>query len=231
MPVMLLSVLSALAISAQDSSSVADIVARMMERDHQRQSELHEYTSTRRYVLVNEKHHKRAEMTVKMRCLEDGSKQFDTISASGWGAARSHVFPKLLESEREASLPGARDRSRVTPENYSFELAGTDIIEDRAAYVINVTPRTDNKYLIHGRIWVDREDYAIVRIEGMPAKNPSFWVKSVHFVHSYCKTGSFWFPSSDRSLTNARIIGSTELTIEYFDYAPDVTLTSTGGRR
>jgi negative regulator of sigma E activity len=227
---MLLNVLSTLAISAQDSS-VTDIVARMMERDHQRQSELRGYTSTRRYVLVNEKHHKRAEMTVKLRCLEDGSKQFETISASGWSAARSHVFPRLLEGEREASLPGARDRSRITPENYSFDLVGTDVIEGHAAYVIEVTPKAQNKYLIHGRIWVDREDYAIMRIEGMPAKPPSFWVKSVHFVHSYYKTGSFWFPSSDRSLTNARIVGNSELTIEYFDYTPDVALTSTGGSR
>jgi hypothetical protein len=227
----LLSLLSTLIVSAQESPSVTDIVARMMERDHQRQSNLRGYTSTRRYVLVNEKHHKRAEMTVTLRCLEDGSKQFETISGSGWGAARSHVFPKLLESEREASLPGARDRSRITPENYSFELAGTEVIEDRVAYVMDVAPRTQNKYLIQGRIWVDRDDYAIMRIEGMPAKNPSFWIKGVHFVHSYSKTGSLWLPSSDRSLTNARIVGNTELTIEYFDYTPDVNLASTGGRR
>ncbi|HUA83336.1 MAG TPA: hypothetical protein VMB85_05715 [Bryobacteraceae bacterium] len=230
MRVILSSLLSVLAISAQELPTATDIVTRMLERDHQRQSDLHGYTSTRRYVLVNEKHHKRAEMMVKMKCFEDGSKEFETISSSGWGAVRRHVFPKLLEGEREASLPGAHDRSRIIPENYSFGLAGMDVIDGRAAYLLDVAPKTENKYLIRGRLWVDREDYAIVRIEGTPAKNPSFWVKSVHFVHQYSKTGAFWFPLSDQSLTNVRIIGNTELTIEYFDYAPDLSA-SLGGRR
>jgi hypothetical protein len=28
-----------------------------------------------------------------------------------------------------------------------------------------------------------------VRIEGQPAKTPSFWIKGVHFVHTYAKQG------------------------------------------
>jgi hypothetical protein len=67
---------------------------------------------------------------------------------------------------------------------------------------------------------------AIVRIEGKAAKSPSFWIKSVHFVHTYQKSGSLWLPVSDRSVTDARILGSTELTIEYFDYAPNATALS-----
>ena len=97
-------------------------------------------------------------------------------------------------------------------------MVGEESINERPAYVIEIAPRTQNKYLIKGRIWVDAEDYAITRIEGMPAKNPSFWTKSVHFVHTYRKSGPFWFPATDRSETDARIIGTTELTIEYFDY-------------
>lgn len=203
----------------QQLPSVNNVVAKMLERDNQRQAALQGYTAVRRYVLENSRHHKRAEMLVKMECLDNGSKQFETVSATGWGAARSHVFPRLLESEKEASLPDLRERSRVTPENYSFAMVGTDSINERPAYVIEITPKTQNKYLIQGRIWVDAEDYAIARIEGKPAKNPSFWIKSVQFVHIYQKNGPFWLPVSDRSVTDARIIGATELTIEYFDYA------------
>ena len=57
----------------------------------------------------------------------------------------------------------------------------------------------------------------IVRMEGEPAKNPSFWIKSVHFVHTYGKHGPFWFPVSDRSVTDVRIFGNTEVNIDYFD--------------
>jgi hypothetical protein len=213
----------AASMAAQDSNqqlpSVNNVVAKMVERDNQRQAALQGYTAVRRYVLENLHHHKRAEMLVKMECLDNGSKQFETVSATGWSAARSHVFPRLLDGEREASLPGHRERSRITPENYSFELVGKESINQRPAYVIEITPKTPNKYLIRGRIWVDTEDYAIARIEGTPAKSPSFWIKSVQFVHTYQKNGPLWLPVSDRSVTDARIIGATELTIEYFNYA------------
>jgi hypothetical protein len=165
-------------------------------------------------------------MVVRMKCLDDGSKQFETVSTAGWGGARKHVFPRLLEGEREASRPEVRERSRITLGNYSFERVGTDYINRRPAYVLALTPKTQNKYLVQGRIWVDAADYAIVRIEGKPAKNPSLWIKNVHFIHTYQKSGSFWLPASDRSVTDVRIFGATEVTIEYFDYAPNMTTLS-----
>jgi hypothetical protein len=220
----------AVAMAARDSSAqfptANDVVTRMMERDNQRQSVFRGYTAARRYVLANPRHHKRAEMVVRMKCFDDASKQFETVSATGWGGARKHVFPRLLEGESEASRPDVRERSRITPENYSFVMAGTDNVNERPAYVLAITPKTQNKYLVQGRIWVDAADYAIVRIEGKPAKNPSFWIKSVHFVHTYRKSGSFWLPVSDRSVTDVRIFGATEVTIEYFDYSPNATTLS-----
>jgi hypothetical protein len=230
MPLGSLVLVFAVTLAAQDLGqqlpTANDVVAKMIERDNQRQAVLHGYTAARRYVLENSRHHKRAEMLVRVECGDNGSKQFQTVSESGWGAARSHVFPRLLESESEASLPGARERSRITPENYSFEMVGKDSINQRLAYVIDVAPKTQNKYLLQGRIWVDAEDYAIARIEGKPAKNPSFWIKHVHFVHIYQKNGPFWLPVSDRSVTDARIIGTTELTIEYFDYSTNAATLS-----
>jgi hypothetical protein len=193
----------------------------MITHDGERQAALHGYTSVRRYVLENRNHHKRAEMLVRMTCREDGSKEFVVVSESGWGGARRFVFPRLLEAEVDAARPGFREQSRIIPDNYTFETVGTESIRGRPAYAIAIEPRTTNKYLTRGTIWVDAEDYAIMRVEGKPAKNPSFWTKSVHFVHEYGRTGSFWFPVSDRSITDARIFGSTELTIEYFDYIPN----------
>jgi negative regulator of sigma E activity len=211
-----------LALTAQETGvqqpKTDDVVAKMMERDRERQAALEGYIARRHYVLENARHHKRAEMLVRMKCLKDGSKGFEIVSAAGWGVARNHVFPGLLSAEVDASQPGLRERSRITPENYSFELIGTEAINERAAYVVAVTPKTSNKYLMKGRIWVDAEEYAIVRIEGQPAKSPSFWIKSVHFVHTYGKQGPVWLPLSDTSVTEVRILGATELKIDYFGY-------------
>lgn len=220
---------SSIAMAADSSLQLPtadEVVAKMIARDSERQATLYGYNASRRYVLENQRHHKRAEMLVRMTCLRDGSKQFETISEAGWGGARKHVFPRLLEAETEASQPGLRERSRLIPENYVFEMVGTEYVDERPAYVIAIAPKTPNKYLMQARIWIDADEFAIVRIEGKPAKNPSFWTKSVHFVHKYEKRGSFWFPVSDRSVTDVRIFGSTEVTIEYFDYAPNTSALS-----
>ena len=219
----LVSVLAAASVESIPPLPTADeVVAKMIAHDDERQSALSGYTARRRYVLENERHHKRAEMLVQLTCRTDGTKQFETISESGWGGARKHVFPRLLEAETEASKPGARDRSRILPMNYEFEMIGISSVGGRPAYEMRVSPKTANQYLMRGRIWIDAEDYAVVRIEGEPAKNLSFWIKSIHFVHTYDKRGPFWFPASDRSVTNVRVFGNTEVKIDYFDYSSGI---------
>src|ERR1700694_3178679 len=99
----LLLVFSTLALATGNLSAQAlsadDVVARMIERDHERQAALEGYTARRRYVLQNENHRKRAESLVRMKCLKNGAKEFEVVSSSGWGGARKHVFPKLLSAE------------------------------------------------------------------------------------------------------------------------------------
>jgi hypothetical protein len=159
-------------------------------------------------------------MLVQVRGDADGTKHFEVVSEDGWKAAHKHVLRKMLESESETSRPEMRGKSKINPENYEFKFAGTELVGDRPAYVLEVTPKRKEKYLFRGHIWVDAEDYALVRAEGNPAKNPSFWTKSTHFVHTYQKNGALWFPNSTKSVTEAIIFGSTDVNIEYFDYTP-----------
>ena len=131
----------------------------------------------------------------------------------------SMYFHKMLESEiRELDSQDSRPKTRMVPGNYEFSLVGSGHIAGRPAYVIEAIPKRSDKYLFRGRVWVDAEDYALVRVEGQPAKNPSFWIHSVHFVQEYQKSGPFWFPASTTSVTDARIFGTTLVNIRYFDY-------------
>jgi hypothetical protein len=100
-------------------------------------------------------------------------------------------------------------------------MAGTPLLDGRTAYAIDIVPKRHEERLFKGRIWIDAADYALVRAEGEPAKNPSFWTRSVHFVQSYRKSGPFWYPASTESVTDVRIFGSTSLTISYIDYTPN----------
>lgn len=198
--------------------SVDEVVAKMVQRDQEQRSAFRGYTSLRQYALENTKLHKQAYMIVQMTQCKDGSKAFKVVTSSGWSGARKHVFPKLLEAEAEASRPGNPDDSRVTPENYTFSMLRAGEVDGRKAYALDVVPKKQTKYLIRGTIWVDAEDFAIVRMEGQPAKNPSFWIKSVQFAHRYEKHGPFWLAASDSSLSDARVFGPTALRIDYFDY-------------
>src|SRR5258705_4765331 len=197
-----------------------EIVTRMVCRDLQRQVSIEGYAGMRRYLLENQHLHKRAEMLVQVQGDRDGTKHFDILSEEGWKAAHKHVLRKMLESESETSRPEMRPKTRLNPENYEFEVIGTEPVAGRTAYVLEIKPKRKDKYLFRGRIWVDTEDYALVRAEGNPAKNPSFWTKSTHFVQVYQKNGPLWFPFSTQSVTEARFFGTTDVSIEYFDYVP-----------
>jgi hypothetical protein len=98
-------------------------------------------------------------------------------------------------------------------------VVGRETLDTGPAYVLAIIPKTENRHLIDGKIWVNAKDYSIVRIEGQPARNPSFWVHNVHFVHTYQRVGQFWFASSTHSTSEVRIFGRSELTIENSDYA------------
>lgn len=211
------------AIAADNSGplpTAEEIVTRMGSRDLQRQVSMEGYAGMRRYVLENQHLHKRAEMLVQVQGDPDGTKHFEVVSEEGWKAAHKHVLRKMLESESDTSGPDMRAKTKLNPENYEFEIIGTEAVADRTAYVLEIKPKRKDKYLFRGRIWVDTEDYALVRAEGNPAKNPSFWTKSTHFVQLYQKSGPLWFPLFTQSVTEAHIFGTTDVNIEYFDYAP-----------
>jgi outer membrane lipoprotein-sorting protein len=208
--------------AAEDSPAptAEEIVARMAAHDLQRQASVEGYAGMRRYVLENLKFKKRAQMLVRVKGDQDGTKHFEVVSEDGWKAAHKHVLHKMLESESDTSRPEIRASAKLTPENYDFELVGTEELTGRVAYVLEIRPKRNEKNLFRGRIWVDAEDYALARAEGNPAKKPSFWTKSIHFVQVYRKCGSLWFPLSTRSVTEAHLFGTTDVSIDYFDYSP-----------
>ena len=206
------------------TTTADEVMAKVFVRDRQREKLGHGYAGHRLYVFDNEKWHKHAELLVAVKGDPDGSKHFEVVKEEGWKSANKRVLQKMLESEAETSQPGMRPKTLLTPDNYAFSLLQTDLLEGRPTYVIAVEPKRKDKYLFEGRIWVDGLDYAVVRCEGKPARNPSFWTRSVHFVQQYQKSSEFWFPHTTKSVTDARIFGKTDVVIHYFDYAPNTVV-------
>jgi hypothetical protein len=175
----------------------------------------------RRYHFENKKFGKRAEVTVRVKCDPAGAKNFEVLQESGSGFVRSRIIRRMVDAERQASAKGDHEQTRILPDNYQFSLVGTEVVEGRPAYVLQIDPKSKNQFLVRGRVWVDAEDFAIMRVEGSPAKNPSFWIHSVKVVQRYERFGKFWLPVNNASRADARVFGPTDVDIEYFDYLID----------
>ncbi len=214
--------LAAMQGAAPPPLTAAEIVDRMVRADNERLAALSGYTGTRRYRFENKRFNKHAEMTVQVTCDSRGAKIFQVISETGSGVVRNRILRKMIDAEQEASQKGERQQTRIIPANYDFRLLGTEPLVGHISYVLEITPKTQNKFLIRGRIWVDAQDFAITRIEGKPAKNPSFWITSVQVAHRYQRVGPFWLPMRNESRAQARIFGRTDVDIEYSDYVTTV---------
>ena len=195
------------------------VVLRMVERNEQRAKALESYRGTRTYQLdYHGLTSKSATLVVAMTYRRPDEKKFSVVSESGSGVLQGRVLKRLLEAETEAMQSDQRRQTAMSPDNYEFRLVGYERTCDPGFYVLEVTPRIKNKFLFRGRIWVEAQDFAVARMEGEPAKNPSWWTKRNEIHVTYQKVGDFWLPSRNETNTQVRIVGHTLLTIVYQDY-------------
>ena len=159
-----------------------------------------------------------AEMVVHVTFHAPSSKEFTVVSQTGSKFIGDRIFKKLLEGEQEAANEENRKRSALSTENYEFTMAGYEDSPEGGCYILDLLPKTKNKFLYRGKIWVDAKDFAVVRIEAEPAKNPSFWIKKTDVSHKYVKVDDFWLPAENHSESVIRLGGKATLSIEYRDY-------------
>jgi len=171
--------------------STEEIVTKLVQRNLERAETLGAYQGTRIYRLEYRGFpgSRTAEMTVDVKYSAPGTKDFSIRSEEGSKLIIDRVFKRMLQS---------------TPSGL--------------AYILSVEPRTNDKLLYRGCIWVDAEDFAVMRIDAVPAKNPSFWTKETRIEQTYAKVGDFWLPLSNRSTSSIRLGGHASFTIDYQDY-------------
>jgi hypothetical protein len=219
------------AVSPPPAVTTDDVVHKLVAMNVQRQQALQAFRGTRIYRA---EYHglgaRNAEMVVRVNYQSPATKDFTIESATGSKLIIDRVFAKLLEAEREALNPDVQRRSALTEDNYHFTLTGYEDGPAGAKYVLEVEPRTKDKFLYRGRIWVDATDFAVVRLEAQPAKNPSFWTKNTEVMQEYTKVGGFWLPAQNRSVSTIRLGGRAELSIEYKDYDVTPVADANGGR-
>jgi hypothetical protein len=199
----------------------ADQVADQLAlRNDQRARALAHWESIRNYSLEYRgiPGDRRAEMVVHATYTSPSTKVFKVISTNGSQFVIDRVFGKLLEGEQEAAQPENQKRTALSRENYDFTLVGYEEDSSGSTYILRIEPKTKDKFLYRGTIWVDGRDFALKRIQAEPVKNPSFWTKNSEIVHEYGKFGEFWLPVRNESVSKIRLGGKATLTIEYGNY-------------
>ncbi len=203
-----------------NAPNIEQIVQSLAQRNADRAAKLKGYTGTRVYRLEYRgfPHDKDAEMTVEAHFDAARGKEFRVLSESGSKLIADRVFSRLLASEQEALEHENQQETAMTSQNYGFSLAREEDEEGHHLFVLRAEPRRTNKFLFRGLVWVDASDYAVTRIEGEPAKNPSFWIRKTSIHHRYTKVGDFWLPAQNISRTEVRLGGTATLSIAYRDY-------------
>lgn len=196
------------------------VVERLVAMNLRRAQALQSYRGTRTYRVEYRGFPgtRSAEMVVDVKYRAPATKEFTIRSSSGSKIIIDKVFRKLLQAEQDALGVDAQRRTALNTDNYDFTMVAYEGAPGRPMYVLGVEPRTANKFLYRGRLWVDANDFAAVRLEAEPAKNPSFWTKNNQIEQLYVKVNGFWLPQRNHSVSAIRLGGRAELTIQYEDY-------------
>ena len=203
------------------------LFAELDARNELRKSALLDYKVRRTYQVADLKGKVHAEETGQMEFHAPDQKDFVATSESGSGLIRRMALNPLISSEIEAAAGKVHHDSTISPANYSLELLGEQQIGAYRCFVAKLVPKRKEKYLFEGKVWIDADDYAIVRIEGHPAKKLSFWIERADFVRQYQKIDGFWLPEKDQTLVQVRLYGKKVLTIEHQNYVVNASQNST----
>ncbi|HUS07026.1 MAG TPA: hypothetical protein VMZ52_12040 [Bryobacteraceae bacterium] len=189
----------------------------MSAADRAQSRDLRSYSASRRYTIQNPGKHKEAVVTARLEYTDKTGKVIKVLKEEGSEGLFRRVLYKVLDGEIEASRKIEHDDARIDAKNYNFRLLGTETTSGRRCYMLEMIPKKSSKYLMVGKLWVDTEDFGIVRFEGRPAASLGFWVGKPHIVQTFQKVGPSWFLLQNKSVADVKLLGKTELTIEGYD--------------
>jgi hypothetical protein len=217
-------VFSAVMLSAEwvlgQGLTAEQIVDRIQVNNAERQAALEHYTSERTYRVeykgTGGEHF--GQIIVHAEYSAPDQRRFSVVSESGSKAICQKVLQRLVESEQEATQKANSLQTALSLDNYNVVLDGAEQIGGSKAWILKVTPKVASKFTYRGTVWVDAVDYAVMRVRGEPAKNPSWWINRTSFDSRYVRRNGFWLPQRNVSTSHVRIGGEATLTIDYGSY-------------
>ena len=116
----------------------------------------------------------------------------------------------LLEQETEPVREGHdRDINRA---NYDFVFLRQEGFGLIPEYALRIVPKRKEKGLILGQIRVDARTFRIRRIEGVPAKSPSYGSRTLTSRCIFAKVNEMWITVFLDAIATVRLLGRYTLT-------------------
>jgi hypothetical protein len=171
---------------------------------------LHQYRAYRRMHARSEKFNQEAWMEAWTE-LDGRTFRYEIVSERGSDTVRHKVLKALLEREKELVASGQPVRSDFTNDNYEFaeESAGPGV-----RYVV-IKPKRKDVLLVDGRMVLSEDGRELLRVEGVLAKNPSFWTSLVNVIRHYAKIDGVRVPIATESIAKVKIAGRSRLQVDY----------------
>ena len=179
------------------------VVSRMLQTLQENKAKVRPFTVKRGYLLFDKQDQAKAQVVANITVLPPDSKEYNIESSSGGMGEK--VLRDVLSKETESSRNA--ERKELSPENYDFRLIGEETLDGQRCFVLSMDPLREEKDLLRGKLWVDAETYNIRRVEGTPAKNPSWWLHDLHIFMSFAEVDGMWMRTFTHAVANVRFKG------------------------
>ena len=164
----------------------------MEDIQHQDPAQSRPYEVTREYkVFRGYDKQPTSEVMAQIDFVPPDTKTYKIIQARG-NSLGEKMVRELLDRETESSKKG--HGSEISRANYDFVFLRRQNFGVVPEYVLGIFPKRKDKYLLRGQIWVDASTFRIHRIEGVPARSPSLWLKNIHITLQFAQLGGMWVP-------------------------------------
>ena len=207
--------LATLASWSQVTSSTAEIpdlnliLQRMEDILHRDPAQSLSYEVTREYKMFRGyDKQSTSEVIAQIDFVPPDVKTYKIIQARG-NSSGERMVREILDGETESAKK--KRSSEISRANYDFVLLRQQNFGIVPEYVLGIFPKRKEKNLLRGQIWVDESTYRIRRIEGVPAKSPSLWIKGIHITLQYAELGGMWVPVSFDAIATVRFLGEYTL--------------------
>jgi hypothetical protein len=213
---LLLQLGSGLALAYADPPpSIEVIVTRMAEARAANRASLRAHSLTREYTLVGKDKKPKATVIAQISFAPPGAKKFTITKATGTGFGERAVRQML---ENETAIVKNFDSTDMSLANYGFRLVREEQMGGKPCFVLELTPKRKDKTLLRGHVWVDSSTYLLLRTEGVPAKEPSWWLRESGIVFTYGDVGGMWLQTGSESRANVRFVGQYTMVSRDVDY-------------